>query len=236
MKTMISRSIAFSGILALLIVAVSCRDGQERRQIAETGDVNLAVAADGIPQPSGTIASDLPEAARAIDSYCQAVSDIAEKRDSPDRIFADISDQKYAEWKEFRSEAELKAFRENSETYSIAYNWFNSDRLVLTRFTFFSESGDWAKYVTSCYRMDGSLALASVDFRTFYGHFAMDRNIYYSEDGRVIARTESFYGLREKKPVTPSQEDLETNADRMKEDDHYITVSALPYAKPLTNR
>src|SRR5690606_28417453 len=71
-------------------------------------------------------------------------------------------------WERFASHDKLEEYREKRETYSIAKVWLAEGRVASAVFTLFRESGDWAKYVTHCFRKDGSLERATIEYRTFY--------------------------------------------------------------------
>ena len=107
---------------------------------------------------------------RKIDALARSI-DRAVKVDQGKVIVADVADfdKDKAEWKLFDSENELEKFREKkNETYTIAYNWKRSGRVIASNFTLFSSSGDWTKYVLHYFRTDGSVGLVRSELRTFY--------------------------------------------------------------------
>jgi hypothetical protein len=108
---------------------------------------------------SGTSSSQAANKAEieSIDAYCKTVDAIQDK--TAGLVFADTAglNDDTPKWRGFASEKALEKFREDSDTYSIAYNWRKGTKIVASNFTLFSDSGDWAKYVYHCFREDGSL-------------------------------------------------------------------------------
>jgi hypothetical protein len=134
-------------------------------------------------------------------------------------VFADTSDPgDKARWERFASNDKLEEYREKRETYSIANVWLAEGRVAAAVFTLFSESGDWAKYVTHCFRKDGSLERASVEYRTFYGHFVMVEKQEYDRSGTLIISKKDYFDLRTDEPKNVPEEDLEANNNLMKDD------------------
>lgn len=175
-----------------------------------------------------------PEKVVQIDAYCDPLDVRASAHSVPERIFANTADDygRNSKWREFQSVEELEKFREESETFFIAYNWFTESRLTLTSFTVFSGSGDWAKYVSSCYRENGTLARVSIDYRTFYGHFRMDRSVYFAPKGVELYETKEFRRLDSEELFQPDQETLDENSS-LASKDFFMTVKNIPYSKLL---
>jgi len=166
-----------------------------------------------------------------IDTYCDALDSMTETENNPHRIFADTSQTDEPKWREFGSEKKLEEFRKSIETYEIAYNWLKNGRVVITSITIFSGSGDWVKYVSSCYRENGSLARVNVRYRTFYGHYLLLNDKYFEVAGKIIAESHEYRAI-------PSEEIIDSPTEiadnpMMDAVDHYTTTGKLPYAKLL---
>jgi hypothetical protein len=163
----------------------------------------------------------------AIDAYCDEISSGIKKDEEPDLVAADVSDGD-SEWRLFGSSEELEKFRETTETYFIAYSWLKGDVIEQTDFTIFSQSGDWVKYVSSCYRHNGSLARVGVDYRTFYGYFKMDRTIHFLENGETLADVKKYFDLKTDEPK--NAEEYRGDNMAMLYQHHFMTTKDLPYA------
>ncbi len=148
-----------------------------------------------------------PTTVKQIEAYVRAIDRINESRKEPDIIVADTADHDSGreKWRIFKSSKDLEKFRENSETYSIANNWLSYGKVVVSVFTLFSPSGDWAKYVTHYYRSDGTVAKIEVDYRTFYGDFIVLKDIWYTSKGKVIKSTTKYLDIATKKPKAPNE-------------------------------
>ena len=172
---------------------------------------------------------------KKIDKYCKSVDFFVKRHKKPQLIFADISQTEKEKWRKFSSEKTLEKFRENTETYSIAYNWINNRKTNFANFTNFSESGDWANYVSYYFRPNGKLAKIESRYRTFYGHFAAEQNIYFDLKGKVIKRWIQYFDLESMKPIKTPKEWLPDNLDNMNDFNFYKTITKLPFASLLKN-
>jgi hypothetical protein len=171
---------------------------------------------------------------KRIDAYCKTVDAIPGKRKGAQLVFADVSDMndKKEKWRKFASEKALEKFRETTETYTIAYNWLKNGKIVVSNFTLFSGSGDWAKYVYHYFRMDGSLARVESELRTFYGHYIAVRRLYFDRKGKMVHQSVKYLDLETKKPKKPSSDFLGDNSS-WKEVDYFKKTSKLPFAHLL---
>jgi len=165
-----------------------------------------------------------------IDSYSKSIDQMTKRRKEPDLVIADVSnyDTDKPEWRKFRSTKELEAFREKTETYTVAYNWRNNSKIVSSVFTVFSPSGDWAQYVTHYFRPDGSAAKVNTEMRTFNGDYIIIREYYFDSRGKLLKKTAKYLDLATKKPKKPTAEMLDEKSDFFKAD-YYKKVSVLPY-------
>jgi len=174
---------------------------------------------------------------KRIDAYCKTVDALVKRTKKPDLIFADISDyndDSKQKWRKFASEKSLEKYRENTaETYSIAYNWQRSGRIVKSNFTLFSPSGDWSEYVYHCFRPDGTLAKAEQEMRTFNGDLIIIQDVYFDRTGKLQKKSVKYLDLRTKKSIKPTKEFLEENKESISEADYFKKTSKLPFAHLL---
>ena len=163
-------------------------------------------------------------------AYAKSIDKIADRRKEPDLVIADVSDYdtEKPEWRKFKSTKELEAFREKTETYTVAYNWRTNSKIVSSVFTVFSPSGDWAQYVTHYFRPDGSAAKVNTEMRTFNGDYIIIREYYFDSRGKLLKKTAKYLDLATKKPKKPTAEMLDEKSDFFKAD-YYKKVSVLPY-------
>lgn len=175
--------------------------------------------------------------AKRIDAYCRSIDSFTKKRKGPELVFADTSDQTDSKekWRKFASEKALEKFREQSETYTVAYVWRKNGRVAVTNFTLFSGSGDWAKYVYSYFRADGSLARVESELRTFYGDYIVIRRRYFDSAGRLVRKTDRYLDLQSKKPKKPDPEYIDANAG-LDKGDYYMKTSKLPFARLIRKK
>ncbi len=135
-------------------------------------------------------------------------------------------------WQSFASEQELESFRQTRETFSIANAATVDGHIAFVTLTTFSSSGDWVKFVSHCYRKDGSLAMATMEFRTFYGHFALVEKGYFDSIGNTTNLTKEYRDLKSAEPIEVEQEWI-NETKHLAEGDVYTKVSELPFADLL---
>jgi len=169
---------------------------------------------------------------KRINSYVKRTDAFTKRSKNPQLIFADISDyndDSKSKWRKFASEKALEKFRETSETYTIAYNWQKSGKLVQSTFTLFSPSGDWAQYDSYYFRENGTLAKIASELRTFYGDLIVLRDLYFDGKGKLLRQTIRYRDLRTKKPVKkPKDSDYQSSDVKI-----YKTVRQMPFARLL---
>lgn len=173
---------------------------------------------------------------KRINAYSKRVDSGFQDEKKPHLVFADVSQSAKPKWRKFVSSAALEKFREGTETYTIANNWMKNGKVVLTIFTLFSESGDWAKYVHSYFRHNGTLAKVETDYRTFHGDFHYSEKLYFDERGKLLAKDKVFKDLETKKIIVPDKGDLEDNSPMMNSTDYYKSTNRLPYAHLLAGK
>lgn len=169
-------------------------------------------------------------AVKQIETYAKSIDKLTTQRKEPDIVIADVSDYDTAkpEWRRFRSAKDLEDFRDETETYSIAYLWRTNGKIVSAVFTVFSPSGDWAEYITHYFRPDGSAAKVTTELRTFYGDYLVIRERFFNSRGKLLKQTSKFLDLTTKKPKKPTKEFADENSG-FRRADFYKKVSALPF-------
>ncbi len=173
---------------------------------------------------------------RQIDAFARVVDASAKRSKAPKLIFADLSDYESnarPKWQRFASEKALERHRGKTEAYTIAYVWLDRGRVASTNFTLFSPSGDWAKYVYSYFRPDGSLARVETDFRTFNGDFKVVRRRYFDSGGTEISRSAKFLDLQSGKPKKAPDGVLGDDPDEV---DYSMTTEKLPFIHLLKKK
>ncbi len=172
--------------------------------------------------------SDESDTVRRIDDYSKTLNDFVRKNKSPHLIFADISDYEKQRWKKFESEKALDEFRENSESFSIAYNWQINGKIAVSNFTLSGESGDWVKYVHLYFREDGTLAKANSQLSTFYGNFSLLQDIYFDQNGQILKNTSKYLSVKTNEIKFPDKSNIIDNGDRINPF-YFMTNDKLPY-------
>jgi hypothetical protein len=190
----------------------------------------LVLTAVGLASAQGKNAAEI----RRIDTLARTIDRIA-KNDRKKIIIADTADfdQKKADWKLFESEKALDAFREKTETYTVAFNWLRNGKVIASNFTLFSPSGDWTKYVFHYFRPDGSLAMVKSELRTFFGEYIVREERYFDKRGRILKRSIRYLDLTTGKPKKPTKEMRDDNPSLYKVD-YYLNVKKLPFVALLS--
>jgi hypothetical protein len=176
-------------------------------------------------------AATSPSTVSAIDAFCDPLAKAATRDANAPRIFADLADSKKpdASWGPVKDKATLDRLVKNDAAYSQAFVWkTEAGTFVLMYFT--SPSGDWASYVDSCYRADGSLARSVGTLNTFLadaddaGAVSRIRKHYFAPDGHGLQTTTRFVKAKtNKKAKAFSEED----------DQLFKSVRELPFAALL---
>ena len=170
-----------------------------------------------------------------IESYSKQLDRSASRSMFKSRFFADISSDEETSkprWREYRTKRELDRAWQNNETYTSAGVWMKTPGdLVIVDFTLSSPSGDWAQYVRSYYRADGTLAKTHSEVRTFYGEVIIIRDRLYDAQGKLLNEKTSYLDLTTRKPKKVNEGDY---ADQTVP--HYPKVSELPFYTLLKKR
>ena len=172
---------------------------------------------------------------RQSEVYVEKIKAETKNRKEPDLIFADTSQNNKSKWRKFASSKILKLFREKSETYSISNNWLKNKKIIISIFTIFSESGDWANYIYYYFRQDGTLAKLESEYRTFHGNFAAIKDVYFDSKGRVLKRNTKYVDL-DNKSKKPDKDYLSENSPMMNDFVYYKTTNKLPFYHLLKSK
>jgi hypothetical protein len=167
---------------------------------------------------------------RKIDLYVAGIDAMTKAAGRPHLIFADTADFADAEiepaWRRFESEEALTVYREQEkETFQVAFVWMVDGKPAVSNFTRFSPSGDWAQYDLHYFRTDGTVAKIVSELRTFYGNFALRREIWFNSKGVQIASSRSYSDLETGKPMKRPKDAPENRINR------YGDVARLPFHK-----
>lgn len=172
---------------------------------------------------------------RQIDAYVEAVDKIVANRRSRRVVIADVSDEneRRPKWRKFASETAFERFRQNSETFTIVYNWKKAGRTVASNITEFSSSGDWVQYAFHYFRTDGSAAMIRTELRTFNGDFIFIQDRYFDVQGRQINKRSKYLDLRTKKPIKATKEIRNESNGYLSDSAYYKSVAKLPFVRLL---
>ncbi len=175
---------------------------------------------------------------KRIDGYVKTLNSFAKRNSRSKLVFADVSDQEQSKvkWLRFKNESELERFREDTEVYALANVWRRSGKVVLAAFTFSSPSGDWAKYLSMYFRVNGTLAKSESELRTFYGDLVVRQNFYFDGRGRLLKKTKNYFDLASGKPKKPDVDFHLDQKDTIEEENYYLTTRQLPFARLLLIR
>lgn len=166
---------------------------------------------------------------KVIDKYAASIDKTVDSRSRPDIVAADTAaiDAAKPAWKIFDSVDALEKAGTEDDTYTIAYSWKKDDKLVASRFTYSSPSGDWAEFVFHYFRADGSLARVDAELRTFTDDCVIRQSFYFNSSGKSLKRTRRYFDLNTDKPRKPC---LGANALKF---EYFKTAAALPFAASL---
>jgi hypothetical protein len=190
----------------------------------------------GILITSNTFGQNSVSTVKQIDAFAKTIDARTKGAKASKLIFADVSDYESnaaAKWQRFASEKALQRHRDKTEAYTIAYVWLDGGKVVSTNFTMFSPSGDWAKYVYSYFRPDGTLARVETDFRTFNGDFKVVSRRYFDAAGKQVGSSAKTLDLTTGKPKKAPDGVM---GDDPKEIDYFMTASKLPFARLLATK
>ena len=175
---------------------------------------------------------------KSINAHCKTIDANQKSRKLPDLVFADTSSgyekDENAAWRKFASVKALDKFREKSETYTVSYNWLKNGRIAVSNFTFSSPSGDWAEYIYSYYREDGTLSKAKIDYRTCRGDIIVLQDLYCNTTGKLLKKTVKYQDLTTHKPKKVEKDSFDSGM--LNEVNYYKTTKKLPFAHLLKSK
>jgi hypothetical protein len=133
----------------------------------------------------------------AINLYAKQV-DLFSKRHHK-RSFANVGSDT-DNWREFKTAAALNRAAAAPFPES-ALVWLKAGQVIAANFTFTSESGDWAQYVTYYFRQNGKLAKIQARLNTFNGNLSVVREKFYDDNGKLLDESTTFLDLASRKPA-----------------------------------
>lgn len=173
---------------------------------------------------------------KRIDAYCKTVDKFVESHKNSQLVFAEVLQNDKPKWRKFASEKALGKFRENSEIYTIAYNWQKNGKIVMSNFTLFSGSGDWVQYVSHYFHENGTLAKAESELRTFYGNLIVSQDFYFDKRGKLRKKNLQYLDLETQKIVKANDEFLDAHEGFLNQIDYFKNTSKLPFAYLLKRK
>ena len=165
-----------------------------------------------------------PAELRATNAYARQVEQFIKLNLNKRRTFGNVGDEQ-DNWREFKGKV-AKGQPDPADLDEAANIWTRKGKVVASAFTFQSQSGDWAQYVTYYFREDGTLAKIHARLNTFYGNTSVIRDKYYSPTGTLLKTTTSYLDLKTQKPKKGASFQDEPIPD-------YLTVQSLPFSKLL---
>lgn len=184
----------------------------------------LAVVVSASAFWSTRVAAQGPTLA-SIHSYANQVDRFSKRH--PKRIFANVASDTESEedhWREFKSAAKLESGDASFD--ESAHVWQKTGKVVAASFTFTSQSGDWAHYVTYYFREDGTLAKVHAALNTFHGNLSVIREKFYDGRGRLLHTSTKYLNLHSQKPT--KSRDFMDEPIRL-----YLKARDLPFYKLL---
>ncbi|HMF55860.1 MAG TPA: hypothetical protein VK619_05840 [Pyrinomonadaceae bacterium] len=135
----------------------------------------------------------------AIETYSKGIDRYIRTHKRSARIFADVSQDETARWREFRTERERDRADTGDNLNENAYVWLRDGKIAGANFTFQSPSRDWAQFVMYYFRQDGTLAKIDSRLNTFYGNMTVKRIRYYDADGHLLKSSVDYFDLQTQK-------------------------------------
>jgi hypothetical protein len=128
---------------------------------------------------------------------CDSVISQANAGVDQGRLFGDAADYdaKKANWREFKTSADVKAISTGNNLNSVARVWLTNGYVGLVRFDYSSPSGDWNDEVDCCFDSKGTLEIARAELRTFYGNVIHRRDLVRQPNGAFVETGGEFFSL-----------------------------------------
>jgi hypothetical protein len=159
--------------------------------------------------------------------YVKSIDQFARRNPKQRRFFGNTAGTGDTEdkWRLFKTARQL----DQANPYERVEVWLKDDKVVLAKFSFTSESGDWYHYVNYYFREDGTLAKIHSQLNTFAsadGGISVVRDKFYDSGGKVLHPSTRYLDLQSQKP--------RKRGDFMDQPiPVYKTVRELPFAKVL---
>lgn len=155
------------------------------------GVAGVTVAQSGeAPKPAAS-----PSEVSIVTAYCRELTTYAKRNPKQARFFGDVAayDQSGVtlsaprpKWREFKTAKAREAATSEDNLYDTANVWLREGKIVIAHFEYGSPSGDWAQFVSYCFREDGSLAQLDNSFRTFHGDVRIEKQKLYDAKGKRL--------------------------------------------------
>lgn len=162
------------------------------------------------------------EAIRKAYGVCRA----AERAAKPSRAFAVYTDENYNKPPRWVKRQPAKAMVVEELVVFRRGKRIRAARLMRT-----SPSGDWAQYLSYCYRADGTLAFVLAELRSFLGDVRVVDRLYYAADGRRLRKTRRIFDLKTRKRITGKRDFQERDTLILK-----TTHALLRHARPAFDK
>ena len=152
------------------------------------------------PKPSPS-----PSEISSITGYCRELAGYTKRNPKQARFFGDVSSYDQSgvtlkkpteKWSEFKTQKARETATTEDNLYNTANVWLRDGSPVVSDFKYGSPSGDWAQFVSYCFRTDGSLAEIDNSFRTFNGSVRVEKQIVYNANGRRLRLTTRCFDLQ----------------------------------------
>ncbi len=191
-RLVITKIILVSFALIGVIVA------QTPDQTKPTASPSAQSAAANEPKPS-------PSEISTVTGYCKELAGYSKRNPKQARFFGDVSayDQSGVtltkpteKWREFKTQKARETATTQDTLYNTANVWLRDGNIVFANFQYGSPSGDWAQFVSYCFRQDGSLAELDNSFRTFNGSVRVEKQIVYNANGKRLRVTTRCFDLQ----------------------------------------
>jgi hypothetical protein len=178
-----------------------------------TGVAQAARAAPATSTGAAATASASLSTVAEIDKRCDLAERVSQAK--PDRVFADVSDDASSgkgqeKWREFRDPAGLKRAAATGPLDTQVFVWRYPDGVLFVEMVFQSDSGDWMRFASHCFRADRTLARVTSTLNSFTGSEGEGGGLsqvqvkHFSSDGTVLKKQSRLLDLETRKPAQRS--------------------------------
>jgi hypothetical protein len=148
---------------------------------------------------------------RDIDRACNSAAGYGDKNESSVRIVADVSEgvlprKGEGKWKRFARTKDMEGVGEEGAPNTQIRVWRTPDGIAFVEAYYTSGSGDWAQFLDSCYRPDGTLARSTSIYNSFLteteeGGVRRVRVRHYDSNGKIADTTRRVENIQTGKPA-----------------------------------